>query len=95
MSNFTSLKDVLPRALGRVADRTTSAGPLSAVWAEVVGPAVAKNTTLRALEHGVLRVEAETAQWAAELEKIAPDALRRLQAKVGPVVTGLRFEVKR
>lgn len=95
MSTFTSLRDVLPLALGKVADRTAAAGTLTPVWAEVVGTAVAKNTRLVALEHGVLRVEAANAQWAAELQKIAPDALRRLQAKAGQVVRSLAFEVRR
>ena len=95
MSTFSPLKDVLPFALGKVADRTTSPGTLAPVWAEVVGPAVAHNTRLLSLDQGVLRVEAANAQWAAELRKIAPDALQRLQAKAGKVVRSLSFEVKR
>ena len=43
MRKFTSLKDVLPLALGQVAAHTTSAGPLKRVWDELVGPAIANN----------------------------------------------------
>lgn len=95
MRTFTSLKDVLPLALGKVAAGTTSAGPLKAVWAEVVGTAVANNAAPVSLVGGTLIVEVRTAQWAAELGQTAPDVLARLQAKVGAVVRSLRFEVKR
>lgn len=96
MRTFTSLKDVLPQALGKVAAGTTSAGTLQTVWAEVVGPQVANNTALVSLLNGTLLVHTANAQWADALRKTADDVLRRMQAKVGgTAIRAIFYEVKR
>lgn len=95
MRKFTSLKDVLPLALGQVAANTTAAGPLKGVWDELVGPAIANNSAPLSLVNGTLVVQAQNRQWAEELARRAPTLLPGLQAKLGErVVRSLIFQVK-
>lgn len=96
MRKFSSLKDVLPLALGQVAFRTTSAGPLWVIWAELVGPAVANNAAPVSLVGGTLIVEAHSLTWVEELTRQAPQLVLKLQARLGgtSVVRSLTFRVK-
>ena len=96
MRKFTSLRDVLPLALGKVASSTTSAGPLKVVWDDVVGPAIANNSAPRSLVNGALLVETHNRAWAEELARRAPELLPRLQQQLGGprVIRTLEFTVK-
>lgn len=95
MRTFTSLKDVLPQALGQVAQNTTAAAPLKIVWEELVGPAIFNNAAPLSLISGVLLIEAQSRQWAEELARRAPELLPKLQALLGArVVRSLAFRVK-
>jgi predicted nucleic acid-binding Zn ribbon protein len=96
MRKFTSLKDVLPLALGQVASSTSSAGPLKVVWDEIVGPAIARNASPLSLIGGVLCVEAHDRAWAEELARRSPELLPRLQQQLGGsrVIRALSFKVK-
>ena len=96
MRKFTSLKDVLPLALGQVASKTTSAEPLKVVWDEVVGRAIANNSTPHSLVGGALLVETHNRAWAEELARRAPELLPRLQEQLGGsrVIRSLAFKVK-
>ena len=96
MRKFTSLKDVLPLALGQVAAHTTSAGPLKRVWDELVGPAIANNAAPLSLIGGSLLIETQNRAWAEELARRAPELLPRLQTQLGGprVVRSLSFKVK-
>jgi len=62
-------------------------------FARVVGPAVARRCRVRGLKNGVLLVVVETPRWQGELERIAADCLRRLNAELPPrlVLAGIRF----
>ncbi len=96
MRKFTSLKDVLPLALGQVAANTTAAGPLKVIWDELVGPAIAHNATPHVLVGGTLIIEVQNRAWAEELGRRGPELLPRLQARLGGpnVVRSLTFKVK-
>ncbi len=96
MRKFTSIKDVLPLALGRVAAQTTAAGPLKAIWEELMGPQIAKNAEPLSLIGGALLIETQNRAWAEELARRAPALLPRLQAQLGGphVVKSLAFRVK-
>jgi predicted nucleic acid-binding Zn ribbon protein len=97
MRKFTSLKDVLPLALGQVASSTTAAGPLKVIWDEVVGPAIANNATPFSLIGGSLLIQTQNRAWAEELARRSPELLPRLQALLGGarVIRSLSFTVKR
>jgi predicted nucleic acid-binding Zn ribbon protein len=96
MRKFTSLKDVLPLALGQVAYSTTSAGPLKVIWDALVGAAIANNTTPVSLHGGTLLIETQNRAWADELTRQTPDLLPKLQAQLGGsrVLRALTFKVK-
>lgn len=96
MRKFTSLKDVLPLALGQVASSTTSAGPLKVVWDDVVGPAIANNSVPHSLVGGALLIETQNRAWAEELARRAPELLPRLQQQLGGarVIRSLAFKVR-
>ncbi len=96
MRKFTSLKDVLPLALGQVAASTTTAQPLKVVWDELVGPAIANNAAPVSLIGGSLLIETHNRAWAEELARRATDLLPRLQAQLGGarVIRSLSFKVK-
>ncbi len=96
MRNFTSLKDVLPLALGQVASNTTSARPLKVVWDELVGVAIANNAAPHSLIGGSLLIETQNRAWAEELARRAFELLPRLQAQLGGprVIRSLSFKVK-
>ena len=96
MRKFTSLKDVLPLALGKVAASTTAALPLKVVWDEVVGKAIANNSSPHSLIGGALLVETHNRAWAEELARRVPELLPRLQQQLGgpSVIRSLAFKVK-
>ena len=96
MRKFTSLKDVLPLALGQVASNTSAAGPLKVIWDELVGPAISNNAAPHSLIGGSLLIETQNRQWAEELARRTPELLPRLQAQLGGprVIRSLSFKVK-
>lgn len=96
MRKFTSLKDVLPLALGQVAANTTAAGPLKGVWDQLVGPAIANNAVPVSLIGRTLLVETQNRAWAEELARRSPELLPKLQAQLGGarVIRSLSFKVK-
>ncbi len=96
MRKFTSLKDVLPLALGQVAASTTAAGPLKVIWQELVGPAIANNAAPHSLVLGCLLIETQNRAWAEELARRASELLPKLQARLGGprVLKALSFRVK-
>jgi predicted nucleic acid-binding Zn ribbon protein len=57
-------------------------------WRAAVGPAVARVTTVRLDERGVLHVSAVDAPWARELKRSSRLILSRLEALLGPGVAG-------
>ncbi len=84
--------DLRPSSIGEVvrallADRRlgrgVALGRLAASWAEVVGESLARVTSPRALEDGVLVVGAETAAWAAQLSFLAEEIGRKANETLG------------
>ncbi len=52
-------------------------------WPEIVGAAVAKNTTAESVEHGVLTVKTSTPTWRQELLFKKEDILIKLNKRIG------------
>jgi predicted nucleic acid-binding Zn ribbon protein len=52
-------------------------------WPEIVGPAVAQNTIVESVEHGILNVRASTSTWRQELLFKKEDILIKLNKQIG------------
>jgi predicted nucleic acid-binding Zn ribbon protein len=81
-----------PRSLGKaLGDATARAAPatllarVQARWPELAGQAISAEATPVAEHGGTLTIECRSAVWAAELELLGPDLLRRLNEALGPV----------
>jgi predicted nucleic acid-binding Zn ribbon protein len=59
-----------------------SDGKVSFAWSAAVGPALERVTTVK-LERGVLIVEAASAQWSREIQRLSGVILARLQSLLG------------
>lgn len=59
-----------------------SPGKVNFAWNAAVGPALQRVTAVR-LEHGVLIVDAASAQWAREVSRSTRLIIARLQALLG------------
>ncbi len=59
-----------------------SDGKVTFAWGAAVGPALVRVTAVK-LEHGVLIVEATSAQWSGEIMRSAPTILKRLRRLLG------------
>lgn len=59
-----------------------SDGKVGFAWRAAVGPALERVTAVK-LEHGVLIVEASTAQWAREIQRSSGVILTRLRTLLG------------
>ncbi|MCW4354786.1 DUF721 family protein [Hoyosella sp. YIM 151337] len=69
-----------------------SSGTVLGRWEAVVGSDIASHATPRALEHGVLTVQAESTAWATQLRYMQGQILARIAAAVGDgVVTKLKI----
>jgi chorismate-pyruvate lyase len=68
---------------------------LGAAFAEACGPRLAREVSLRGpLRDGRLLVLARTAEWAAQVEALAPELCRRVNARLGrAVAAGLEVRV--
>jgi predicted nucleic acid-binding Zn ribbon protein len=86
------LSAALEDALGETSPPGLLAG-VQSVWADVAGPAVAREAEPVAERDGVVTIACESAVWAQELELLAPDLVARLNGRLGPglAVAGLRF----
>jgi predicted nucleic acid-binding Zn ribbon protein len=76
----------------RAAPQSTLAA-VQALWAEVVGPAVAAASEPSSERSGTVVVRCESAVWAAELEMMGEQLLAHLRERLGArSPSGLRFE---
>lgn len=78
---------LLGEALGEAVARAAPATVLARVqarWLEVAGQAVCAEATPVAERAGTLTIECRSAVWAAELELLGPDLLRRLNEVLEP-----------
>jgi predicted nucleic acid-binding Zn ribbon protein len=92
------LRRALEDALGQAAPPGLLAR-VQAVWPDVAGAVVAEESTPVAEREGTVTVACRSAVWAQELELLAIDLTRRLNARLGedsggPSVTALRFVVR-
>lgn len=92
--DFQSLRTLLPDVLGKVARESGRARHLQPLWREAVGETIARSSRPVALEGRTLVIAVPTQDWARELERQAPEIVRRLQERLGQdVVTSLRATV--
>lgn len=80
-SNFADLKGPLAKALSLVA-QAGPANALALVWAEAVGPFLAKHSRPVRLHRGSLTVEANP-EFLGELESVRIDICKRLNSRLG------------
>ena len=89
-----SLQQLLPGVLAQVARETGCARQLKPLWDEVVGPAIARNSSPLALAGTALVVSVASLRWQAELSRREPELKERLQRKLGKgTVTRLVFRI--
>ena len=69
-----------------------SDGKVTFAWKAAVGPAIERATRVK-LEHRLLLVETDSAQWSKEVMRSSPVILKRLRSLLGDVVE--RIEVRR
>ncbi len=73
----------------------TGLAATQAVWAEIVGPALAAAAEPVSERRGTIVVSCESAVWAQELEMMGGDLLGRLRARLGErAPRALRFETQ-
>jgi predicted nucleic acid-binding Zn ribbon protein len=61
------------------------------VWSEVAGRAIAAEADPVAERDGVVTVACRSAVWAQELDLMGPQLIERLNARLDPPISGLRF----
>ncbi len=87
-----SVAKAIRLARDRAAPQTGLAAT-QALWAEVVGPAVAAAAEPVSERGGTLVVRCESAVWAQELEMMGPQLLERLRERLGEAAPrSLKFE---
>jgi hypothetical protein len=88
-----TIASVLAQALASRAGAQGTA--LSAAFAEACGPRLAREVSLRGpLKDGRLLVLARTAEWAAQVEALAPELCARVNARLGRTIApGLEVRV--
>jgi predicted nucleic acid-binding Zn ribbon protein len=76
----------LGEALGRLQETLAPATLLAEVqrvWAQVAGPAIAREAAPTAARAGVLTIACSASVWAQELDLMAPLLIERLNAAIG------------
>src|SRR5690349_20740004 len=81
-STIPSLRELLPRLLGKMADQG-DARTLHVVWKEVVGEPACRYAKPDALQAGTLEIAVCNAQWATALSRQSDVLLARLQQQMG------------
>ncbi|MFI5370114.1 MAG: DUF721 domain-containing protein [Candidatus Eisenbacteria bacterium] len=91
------LGDLLPGVLrGLGLDRELEGWRGVEVWAEAVGPAIARRTRAVSYHDGALVVEVEGSAWRHELGYLERDLVGRVNQRLGgSVVKRLRFTITR
>jgi predicted nucleic acid-binding Zn ribbon protein len=90
-----SLDALLPRVLARLAQESGKGRTLAPVWAEVVGPHIAKHTSPYTLAQGTLVVNVVSAEWAVTLSREEAVLRERLNERLGEgAVTALDFRLE-
>lgn len=88
-----TLADALTGVVERAAPATALAR-VQAAWPEIAGAAIAREARPVAERSGTLTIECRSSVWAAELELLAPDLLRRLNEALAtpgaPMLTVVR-----
>ena len=95
------MRRLAPRALSVALDGVvrdvapqTLLACVQAAWTEVAGERLAVAAAPVSERDGVVTVACRSGVWAHELDRLAPDLLRRLEGALGgPFVTKLRFVV--
>ncbi|MDX6637825.1 MAG: hypothetical protein QOJ01_1336 [Solirubrobacterales bacterium] len=85
-----SLAGAVEAVLARTAPQTTLAA-VQLAWPAVAGAAIAAEATPVSERAGVVTVSCRSAVWAQELDLLAPDLLKRLNAAQETPIAALRF----
>lgn len=93
--DLTSIKELLPSVLAKLARAGESAGALQPVWEQVVGPAIARNATPLLFAGDALVISVTTTGWARELQQREEEIRKRLSAILGDkAVAKLAFRLR-
>ena len=79
------------RAVRERAAPATLLGSVQRLWPDVVGEAIAAEASPIAERDGIVRVSCRSAAWAQELDLLAPDLTKRLDARLDRPLAALRF----
>lgn len=94
--DWTSARDLLPKALLDLAQRTGRAGQLAPLWESAVGSSIAKRCQVSAWRGGVVTFLVPERSWLDELRRREPELRQRLEQVLGPhTVNRLEFELCR
>ena len=83
MASFVPLHDVLAKALGQVAQKSSSAQALQPVWREAVGDNYAQHSWPVSLSNGVLTVRADHPARAQAIDVLQAHVLAKLEQLLG------------
>jgi hypothetical protein len=93
--DLTSIQELLPSVLGKLAREGKSASSLKPVWEQIVGPTIARNATPLFFDQDALVISVASAGWALELQQREPEIRSRLAAVLGDkVVARLAFRFR-
>lgn len=90
---FASIKELLRGAALEVVKTTGSTAALVPIWAEAVGPSIAKNATPTAIYGDTLVVRCDTKLWADALALREPEIVAKLKDSLK--INRLRLEVQK
>ena len=63
-------------------------------WKDVVGPAIAENTSPEAIKGKLLLVHVSSAPWMQQLQFLKPELIEKLNETIGKEVVGdIRFKI--
>ena len=88
-----SLQSTASHALRALLDsQPTSPAKMSFVWRMAAGPAMARATSVRWREDGVLVVRASSPSWLKEIRRARPLLVGRMRDLAGDAVSGIEIE---
>ncbi len=81
--DLTSIKELLPSVLGKLARTGGSASALQPVWEQIVGPTIARNASPLRFDQDALLISVASPGWSRELQQREQEIRNRLTAALG------------